>query len=137
MPDRPVHPEAALQGIVPAGVRASVGLAGRAAQCLAPARAEGDPATVNSVPGQVIGAAGQRQGNARHGCQRRNRQRQARRQPCVASVPWHCTAIASQRASPLNAPLPEFRSGTVNRPLLTLMLCVCVTPTCAPPLAAS
>jgi len=57
VPDRPVHPEAALQGIVPAGVRAGVGLAGRATQRLAPARAEGGPAALKGVPGRVVGAA--------------------------------------------------------------------------------
>ena len=37
VPDRPVHPEAALQGVGAAGMRAGVGLAGRAAQRVAPA----------------------------------------------------------------------------------------------------
>jgi len=67
VPDRPVHLEAAPQGIVPAGVRAGVGLAGCAAQGVYPTRAEGGPAAVHGVPGQVVGAADQRQGDARRG----------------------------------------------------------------------
>jgi len=57
------RPKAALQGVSPAGHSSGVGLASRAAQRVAPARAEGGPAAVEGVPGQVIQAVGLRQGS--------------------------------------------------------------------------